>query len=122
MPPMYRSPFDRYRKLPPAPARAYPNRFTLHRLGISEADLDVRLSSEVDERLHTLCAERRLDELTASSSEFPRIMTKEDCMTLFNATGIPPPGALFGVYRWASTSGDDDNLSGLIDAETAHPD
>jgi hypothetical protein len=102
------SPFDRYRKTPPAPPTAHPNRFALQRLGISEEELEARLSSEVDERLLQLEAERRLDILTASSSKFPRIMTREDCRTLFNATGIPPPGALGGIYRWAFSESEED--------------
>jgi hypothetical protein len=65
------------------------------------------VNSEVDELLHTMRAERRQENLTASSSvELPRIMSKEDCMTLFNATGVPPPGALWGVYRWAANLGE----------------
>jgi hypothetical protein len=101
------SPFDRYRKVPPAPPTANPNRFVLQRLGISEEDLDAMVNSEVDELLHTMHAERRQENLIASSSvELPCIMSKEDCMTLFNATGVPPPGALWGVYRWAANLGE----------------
>jgi len=87
--------------VPPAPPRANPNRFALQRLGISTEELEARASAEVDELLLTMNAERRLENLAAGPSEMPRIMTKEDCRTLFEATGVPPPGALRGVYRWA---------------------
>lgn len=98
------SPFDHYRNVPPAPPIANPNRFALQRIGISEEELEARVRAEVDDLLTQMCAERRLENLTAGSSEFPRIMTKEDCRNWFNATGIPPPGALWGVYRWAFDS------------------
>ena len=104
------TPFDRYRKTPTtlAPPTAHPNRFALRRFGMSEEELEASLSAEVDERLRQLEAERRLDILTANSAECPRIMTREDCRNLFNATGIPPPGALEGIYRWVFSESEED--------------
>lgn len=41
----------------------------------------------------------------APTSRPPRIHTKEDCLTFFCATGVPPAGALWGVYRWVADLG-----------------
>lgn len=60
----------------------------------------------MDEALRELQAERNLARITANASaEAPRILTKEDCLVLFRATGVPPPGPLWGVYRWAADLG-----------------
>ena len=110
MAPMRRSPFDRYRKGPsaPLPITVKKPRFAPPPLGISEEERDAQITAEVDEILTKLLAERRWEEITANSSkESPRILTKEDCMNMFIATGIPPPGALRGVYKWASSADDD---------------
>lgn len=65
--------------------------------------MDARVSAEVDELLCSMKAERQLERITTrSSADVPHIMTKEDCMTLFRATGVPPSGPLWGVYRWAA--------------------
>lgn len=80
--------------------RPNPNRFALARLGISEAELEARVAREVDEALTTLSAERRLANIF--SYDFPRILSKVDCLVLFEATGVPTSGSLLGVYHWAT--------------------
>lgn len=36
----------------------------------------------------------------------PRILTKEECMCIFRAIGVPFPGPLWDIYRWASREGE----------------
>lgn len=95
-------PFARYYGTVPEAPRPPANRFALRRLGITAEELDARVSREVDEALTEVCTELAMERLTANASpEAPRILTKEDLMAFFRATGIPPPGPLRGVYRWA---------------------
>ena len=111
MPPMRSYPLDRYRKAPvaPPPSSHKPYWTAQQRLGISEEELDAQIAAEVNEILPRLRAESRWEAITASSSkESPRILTKEDCRDLFTATGVPPPGALMGVYRWAFDEEEDE--------------
>lgn len=92
---------NRYRGVIPEDPPPNPNRFALQRLGISPETLDARVNAEVDELLCGFRAERQLDRITSNSSvEMPHIMTKEDCLTLFRATGIPP--TMLEVYEWAA--------------------
>ena len=104
--PRRRTPFDRYFATAPKAPQPPANRFALRRLGITQEELDARVTREVDEALQEFRAERALERITANSStEAPRILTKEDCLTFCRATGVPPPGALWGVYRWAADLG-----------------
>jgi hypothetical protein len=102
------SPFDRYYHRVQELPRPNPNRFALARLGISPEELAVRASREVEEDLRVLSAERRLASIT--SSECPRVLSKEDCLVFFEVTGVPSSGSLLGVYQWA-TDRDDENLN-----------
>lgn len=99
-----RTPFDRYRPTAEEAPRLNPNRFNLQRLGITEAELEHRVELEVDELLSTFQAERRLARLS-SPEGLTRILTRDDCWTLFRATGSPTSGSLLGVYWWASGFG-----------------
>ena len=75
-------------------------------MGITEEELQARVKVEVDSLLCGMKAEREWERIVASSSsDSPRVLSKEDCMTLFRATGVPPPGPLWGVYRWAADLG-----------------
>ena len=44
--------------------------------------------------------------LSTGPPNVPRILTKEDYLTLFHATGIQSSGALWGVYKWAINLGE----------------
>lgn len=99
-PPSGGPPLPRYYATVQERPRPNPNRFALARLGISEAELEARVAREVDEELRVLCAETRWERIT--SVDFPRVLTKEDCLVLFEATGVPTSGSLVGVYQWAS--------------------
>lgn len=81
----------------------------LQRLGLTAAEFDERVTREINELLREAKAERLLNRIftpiTDSHEPLSRILTKEDCMTLFRATGVPPPGPLWGVYRWAANLG-----------------
>ena len=70
----------------------------------SSAELDEMTSREVEELLLAMRNERQLDRLAAPPG-LRRILTQEDCLTLFRATGLPPLGTLWGVYRWATGAG-----------------
>ena len=97
-----RTPFHHYFPTAAEAPRPDPNRFRLARLGITAEELDARVDREVEDALLEHRANRRLAALEAGTSDCPRILTKEDCLTLFRATGVPPPGALWGVWRWAA--------------------
>jgi hypothetical protein len=106
------SPFARYYHTVQELPRPNPNRFALARLGISPEELEARASIEVEEELRVWRAERRLASIT--STEFPRILSKEDCLVFFEVTGIPTSGSLLGVYQWAADPGGDEfNLEGV---------
>ena len=113
-------PFSRYfptaRELP----RPNPNRFALARLGVSNEELEARVVREIDEELRVIMAERRLAHIT--SFDFPRILSKEDCLVLFEATGVPTSGSLLGVYKWATdaeTSVDPEEIDALLNASSS---
>ena len=94
------TPFIRYYATVPERPRPNPNRFAMARLGISEEELAARVASEIDEELRVIDAERRLARIT--DVDFPRLLSKEDCLVLFEATGVPTSGSLLGVYNWAA--------------------
>lgn len=73
-------------------------------MGMTEEELQRRASQEAAEELKTMWLERQLERLT-SHPGLQRILTKEDCMLLFTATGFPPPGPMMGIYRWAADLG-----------------
>lgn len=75
---------------------------------------------EIDEELRVIMAERRLAHIT--SFDFPRILSKEDCLVLFEATGVPTSGSLLGVYKWATdaeTSVDPEEIDALLNASSS---
>ena len=105
-PPATHGQSSRYRPTAAEAPRPNPNRFALARMGISEEELNRRVDLEVDEALCDMQAERRLARITSGVDPgLQRVLSKEDCLTLFRATGVPPPGPLWGVYRWAADLG-----------------
>lgn len=96
------SPFQRYYATAPEAPRPV-RRAAWVRLGISEETFNRRVTQEINEALREMAAERALARITEGASvEFPRVLSKEDCLTLFNATGVLTSGSLYGVYRWAA--------------------
>jgi hypothetical protein len=101
-----RTPFSHYFASASKAPRLPSNRFALRRLGISQEELEAGVAREVEEAISEGRAERGIERFTANASpEAPRILTKEDCLALFHATGVPPLGALGGVYCWAADLG-----------------
>ena len=101
-----RTPFDSYKASAAEAPRPNPKRFVLKKLGLSEQEFNVRTAAEVDELLRECWTERRLEQLEASSSTAPRILTKDEAYFFFNATGIPVSSpALLGAYWWAADFG-----------------
>ena len=102
-----RSPFAGRYGIPPNPLdppQPNPNRFAYQRMGLSAETLDARVTAEVNELLWEARAERQLASLFPPHIQ--RILSKEDCLTLFRATGVPHhETALFGVWRWAADLG-----------------
>lgn len=97
------SPFSRYYPTAPEAPRPRHNRFALKRLGLTEDILEVRVNQEVDDLLREMRAERQLARIMPGPSvDILRPLSKEDCLMLFIATGVPPPGPLWGVWRWAA--------------------
>lgn len=107
--PSQRSPLDHYKHTAENRPQPDPHRFVLQRLGLTAEEFDARVTEEIDERLRVARNERLLARLATPVIEglepLTRILTKEDCMTLFRATGVPPPGPLWGVYCWAANLG-----------------
>jgi hypothetical protein len=72
-------------------------------MGMTQETLEQRVAQEIAEILRQESADRRLDRIMAGAfEEFPRVLSKEDCLALFTATGVPSSGSLYGVYRWAA--------------------
>ena len=112
-------PFARYRNRqkglrPPSPSpEPYPHRFTIKKLGLSEAEFENEISKEVDELLTEIEAERR----QALLEELPlKVLTKEDCRRMFDPHN-PPSGSLRGVFRWAFTPDEDCSHASRSDAD-----
>lgn len=100
------TPFSRYYATAAEPPRSNPIRPPHERLGLSEAEFDARVAQEVDEELRMMRLERQLNRITANSSpEAPRVLTREDCMIIFRATGAPTHNSLYGVWLWAADLG-----------------
>ena len=71
-----RSPLDKYKSTVEEAPLPNPNRFTLQRLGLSEAEFDAKVTAEVDELLRECKAERRWNQLAVGSSpQAPRVLT-----------------------------------------------
>lgn len=104
-----RTPFDYYKATAAEAPRPNPYRFVLQRLGITEQRFDEELTREINERVSEARAECRLEQRFVpnpnNEERVPRILTKEDCLCLFAATGVPTSGPLEGVYRWAADLG-----------------
>lgn len=107
--PSHRSPFDHYKQTAENAPQPDLHRFVLQRLGLTAEEFEDRVTREINEALREARAERNLDLLATPTSDthepLSRILTKEDCMTLFRATGVPLSSALGGVYRWAANLG-----------------
>ena len=106
-PPRHRggTPFDHYKAQVPEAPQPNPYRFLLPKLNLTEEELNSRVDREVDTLLRDLRNERQLARLSTGDDSLQRILTKEDCLTLFRATGVPQSGSLWGVYRWAADLG-----------------
>ena len=98
--PSHRSPFDHYKQTAENAPQPDPHRFVLQRLGLTAEEFEDRVTREINETLREARAERNLDLLATPTSDthepLSRILTKEDCMTLFRATGVPLSSALGG--------------------------
>lgn len=58
---------------------------------------DAQINQEVEAFFLEMRNKRHLNQLS-TDPQLQRILTKEECLTLFRATGVPPPGALWGVF------------------------
>lgn len=101
------SPFSRYYPTAPEEPRPRHYRHVLERLGITQETLEARAAQEAEEFLRVANAERRLARIMpGTSTDVLRPLSKEDCLTLFNATGVPPlDSPLWGVWQWAADLG-----------------
>ena len=107
--PAYGSLFDRYRGIPVAAPRPPPFRSVHARLGLSEEAFDALLKAEIDDILLTSAENRRcLKEAecvsTATLEQIPplRVLSKDDCLRIFQKQGHPTSGSLLGVWWWAA--------------------
>jgi hypothetical protein len=106
--PSSRTPFDHYKATAAPAPQPNPYRFLLRRLGITEQEFDDNLTMEVNERIRQARADSALEAIfpsTSNAEPLERILTKDDCMHLFHATGVPPGGPFWGIFRWAADLG-----------------
>ena len=111
MPPgtTHRSPLDHCKAS--AETSPQPNlyRFAHQNLGFIEQQFEDKVTNEIDELMWEAQVERLLACLTLPSTSNmeppPRILTKDDYLSLFRATCIPTSGPLLGIYRWAADLG-----------------
>jgi hypothetical protein len=100
------NPLERYKARHKASAAEDPrpkfHEKRLQRLGLTEKEFDDAVTSEINERIRQARAESALERIENAAPTVPRILSKEDCMTLFHATGVPTSGSLLGVYWWAA--------------------
>lgn len=93
------------------------------------SEIDVVLLASVDGRRQAKDPVQVVPSLTDSNPTLP-VLTKDDRLRFFRTHGHPAPGALLGVYRWATDLGmthfnfefdfDRDDLS-LLDAYDRFP-
>jgi hypothetical protein len=107
--PSWRTPFDHYKHSAENAPQPDPYRFVHKRLGLTAAEFNAKVTEEINESLRAAQAERCLERIfppaTGNQEPLPRILTKEDCLAFFNATGHPTTGSLLGVWRWAADLG-----------------
>lgn len=100
--PSHRTPFDHYKATAAEAPQPNPYRLALQRLGLIKQLFEERLTREIDERLREAKAECILEQRFIpnpnNEERTPRILTKEDCICLFEVTDVPPPGPLQGIY------------------------
>jgi hypothetical protein len=95
-----RSPFDNYRVDSNHNSEPHPPDWVLRKLGLSRDEFESEITSEIDDLLQEIETNRRQELLESLPCD--RVLSKVDCLDLFQNTGIPPPGPLLGVYNWAS--------------------
>jgi hypothetical protein len=80
-------------------------------MGITAQEFEANVTQEINEIIQQANTERLLERIfptlpnTSGADPPSRILTKEDCLSLFRATGEPSSGSLLGVYRWAADLG-----------------
>lgn len=94
------SPLERYKQHKSVEPSPSPFRFAQQKLGIPEQQIKDNLAREMDELLQEIDQERR--QALLEDLPIDRAFTKDDCLQFFSAIGIPPAGALRGVYCWAT--------------------
>ena len=100
-----RNPFSRYKDPATTPPGPDPYRFIHRKLGITAAEFDERITTEIDELLQEIEDERR----QALLESLPlRVLPKAECLQMLQTYPPPLTGALMGVYRWASSPDDPD--------------
>jgi hypothetical protein len=80
----------------------------LRRMGISEAQFQEELTREVDEALLEAAAKRRQTaaaQEASSSTETPKVVTKEFILQYFAKHGYPGLEPMLGVWCWAADIG-----------------
>jgi exonuclease III len=107
LPPMERSRsvFARYYNAPEEAPRPSSIPTVARRLNMSTEALEAQVALEAAEFLRSVKAERRMERLFSAPPDLQRPLSKQDCLDIFNATGIPPTGSLYGVYLWAADLG-----------------
>ena len=108
--PSNRSPFDHYKTTAKEePRRKPPSRAINSSPVLTKQELQARIIREINEEIRIDCAERHLNSFALPNINGeeppPRILTKEECLSLFNVTGFPTSGSFLGVYRWAADLG-----------------
>ena len=111
------TPLERY-KNPCREETPSPFRFAQKKLGIPEHLIKNHVTQEIDDLLQEIDQERR--QALLETLPIDRALSKDDCIQFFSATGIPPAGALRGVYCWAADRNYPEDVA-LITGEPSSP-
>ena len=78
----------------------FPYRLIAEKLGLTDAEFEDKITTDIDELLSEIEEERR--QALLECLPFERVLTKADCHRIFSAPDAPQTGSTLGILRWAS--------------------
>ena len=95
-----RSLVARYKGKEALTIRPPPYRFLCKQFGLTETEFEDKIVEEIDDMLQEIEHERR--QALLETLPFERVLSKEECRRMLEASQTPLTGSQLGVLRWAS--------------------
>lgn len=80
--------------------RPPPYRFLCKQFGLTETEFEDKIAEEIDDMLQEIEHERR--QALLETLPFERVLSREECRRMLEASQTPLTGSQLGVLRWAS--------------------